>query len=307
MWFRNLQIYRLLSPFQHDPESLHELLSERIARGCAGQEMSAIGWQSPLGRASEQLTHAAGGCIMVCARREEKVLPAAVVRELLDDRVAQIEEAEARKVRRREREEMKDELMFDLLPRAFTKSSAIYAYIDTRENWLVVDASSNKRAEELVSLLRETLGTLPVRPLEVASAPASVMTGWLSGATSGPAWEIQDECELRDTVEEGGIIRCKRQDLEGDEVRTHLEAGKQVVKLALTWNQRLAFVLSDDLSIKRLKFLDMILEEAASAESEDAATRFDVDFSLMSLELGRFIADLVETFGGIVEEQRSAA
>lgn len=307
MWFRNLQIYRLLTPFQHDPETLHELLSERAARGCGGQEMATLGWQPPLGRGSELLTHAAGSCIMICARREERVLPAAVVRELLDERVAQIEEAEARKVRRREREEIKDELVYDLMPRAFTKSSALYAYIDTRENWLVVDAASAKRAEELVSLLRETLGTLPAKPLEVASAPASVMTSWLTGTASAPAYEIQDECELRDTVEEGGIIRCKRQDLEGSEVRAHIEAGKQVVKLALGWQERLAFVLSDDLSVKRLKFLDLIQEEAANAEAGDAATRFDVDFSLMTLELRRLLGDLVETFGGLADETRSAA
>lgn len=307
MWFRNLQIYRLLTPFQYDPETLHERLSERIARGCGGQEMATIGWQPPLGRGSELLTHGAGGCIMICARREERVLPAAVVRELLDDRVAQVEEAEARKVRRREREEMKDELLFDLVPRAFTKSSALYAYIDTRENWLVVDAASSKRAEELVSLLRETLGTLPVKPLEVATAPAAIMTAWLTGAASAPAYEIGDECELRDTVEEGGIIRCKRQDLEGDEVRAHIEAGKQVAKLALNWQERLSFVLQDDLSIKRLKFLDLVQEEAANADAADAATRFDVDFSLMSLELRRLIEGLVESFGGLAEEERPAA
>ncbi|WP_275097597.1 recombination-associated protein RdgC [Sedimenticola hydrogenitrophicus] len=302
MWFKNLQIFKLLTPFEQTPEALHEQLTERAARDCGSLELSSFGWQPPLGRGAELLTHAANGCVMICARREERLLPASVVRELLDEKIAALEEAEARKVRRKEREELKDELIFELLPRAFVKSSRHYAYIDTEANWLVVDASSAKRAEELVSLLRETLGTLPAKPLDVAQAPASVMTAWLNGAESSAEFLIQDECELRDTVEAGGIIRCKQQDLEGDELRTHLEAGKQVVKLALEWGERLGFVLSDDLSIKRLKFLDLILEEAASAEAEDAATRFDVDFALMSLELRRFIARLVETCGGLAEE-----
>lgn len=302
MWFKNLQIFRLLTPFELTPEALHEQLLARAAKSCGSLEPASFGWQAPLGRGSELLTHAANGCIMICARREERLLPASVVRELLDEKVASIEEAEARKVRRKEREEIKDELIFDLLPRAFVKSSQHYAYIDTEANWLVVDASSAKRAEELVSLLRETLGSLPAKPLEVVQAPAAVMTAWLNGSLSPTEFLIQDECELRDTVEEGGIIRCKRQDLEGDELRTHLEAGKQAVKLALEWGEHLGFVLCDDLSVKRLKFLDLILEEAAAAEAEDAATRFDVDFALMSLELRRFIARLVDICGGVAEE-----
>ncbi|MCW8943492.1 MAG: recombination-associated protein RdgC [Sedimenticola sp.] len=302
MWFKNLYLFKLLTPFQYTPEALHERLSERAARGCGSLELASLGWQPPLGRGADLLTHAAGNCTMICARREERVLPASVVRELLADKVAEIEESEGRKVRRKEQDEIKDELMQDLLPRAFIKSSRLYAYIDTKNQWLVVDAASSKRAEELVSLLRETLGTLPAKHFEVNDAPASIMTAWVSGAAATSEFLIQDECELRDTVEEGGIIRCRRQDLEGEEIRVHLDAGKQVVKLALEWGERLGFVLSDDFSIKRLKFLDLILEEAANSEAEDAATRFDVDFSLMSLELERFITQLVEVFGGLAED-----
>lgn len=302
MWFKNLQLYRLSKPFTLSPEELHDRLLDKEARECGTLEMSVLGWQSPLGRHGSQLTHAAGNCIMICARQEDKVIPASVVREQLEEKVSAIEEAEGRKVRRREQQEIKDELMMDLLPRAFVKSSLTYAYIDTKDGWLVVDAASAKRAEELISLLRETLGTLPLKPLDVAQSPASVMTSWLTGHGPSEDFLIQHECELRDTVEEGGVVRCSHQDLEGEEIRTHLDAGKQVVRLALEWHDHLGFVLSDDLSIKRLKFLDVIQEEAAEAEAEDAATRFDVDFALMTLELRRFISRLVETFGGLAEE-----
>jgi recombination associated protein RdgC len=128
------------------------------------------------------------------------------------------------------------------------------------------------------------------------------MTAWLSGHPSDE-FLLQDECELRDPVEEGAIVRCRRQDLEGDEITTHLKAGKQVVRLSLNWGERLSFVFTEDMSVKRLKFLDVIQEQAAEAEAEDAATRFDVDFSLMTLELERFLPHLFEAVGGIAEAQ----
>lgn len=303
MWFKNLQLYHLSKPFELSAEELHEQLLERASRECGTLEMSVLGWHPPLGRHGSQLTHGVGQCIMICIRKEEKVIPSSVVRDLLDEKVAFIEEQEGRKVRRREKEELKDELMTDLLPRAFIKSSLTYAYIDTQDHWLVVDATSPARAEELISLLRETLGSLPLKPLEVAVSPAAVMTSWLSGVVPPSDYQVQDECELRDPVEEGAIVRCRRQNLEGEEIHAHLEAGKQVVRLAVEWNERLAFVMADDLSVKRLKFLDVVQEEAAEAEAEDAATRFDVDFALMSLELRACIARLVETYGGQAEAE----
>ncbi len=303
MWFKNLQLYRLNGPFDLSPEQLHEQLLTRQSRACGALESATLGWDRPLGREGSLLTHAAGNCIMLCARREEKVLPAAVVREQLGEKIAQLEEAEGRKIRRREKEELKDGIMLELLPQAFSKSTRVFAYIDQRNGWLVVDAVSAKRAEELIGLLRETLGSFPVTPLEVVQSPAAVMTGWLEGQPLPVEFQLGDECELRDPMEDGGIVRCRRQDLTGDEIKAHLKAGKQLVRVALEWHERLALVLAEDLSIRRLKFLDVIQEEAAEAEAEDAVTRFDVDFALMSLELGRFIPRLLELFGGMAAEQ----
>lgn len=299
MWFKNLQIYRLTESFAYDPEALHEALQQHPARECGKLESETLGWAPPLGRQGQLLTHASGGCILICARRNEKVMPAAVVKEQLAQKVEAIETEEARKVGRKEQMDLKDELMIHLLPQAFTKSALTYAYIDTRNGWLLVDAASAKRAEELISLLRETLGTLPLRPLEVKHAPAAIMTGWLLGKVPSGEFQIMDQCELRDPTEEGGIVRCRRQELMGSEIQAHLDAGKQVVQLALEWNERIGFVLGEDLALKRLKFLDIIQEEAADTEAEDAAARFDVDFSLMSLELGRFLPRLIEAFGGL--------
>jgi len=297
MWFKNLRLYRLTKPFDHTPEELHEQLTNKISRPCAGLDPSTYGWIPPLGRNSDQLTHAANGYIMICTRKEEKVLPAAVIREILAEKVALIEDEEARTVRRKEKEELRQEILVDLLPKAFSKSSHTYAYIDPKGSWLVVDASSASKAEELVSLLRETLGTLPAIPPNVHSAPASILTNWLNGLAVPTGYVIEDQCELRDPSTEGGVIRCTKQDLLSDEIQVHLKAGKQVTKLAIEWNEHLTCVLCDDLSIKRLRFLD-IIQEAAADEGTDEVSRFDADFALMTLELSRFIPSVLEAFGG---------
>jgi len=301
MWFRNLLVYPLNAPFELSAEALHDQLSTRPCRECGSMELSTYGWEPPLGRHGKLLTHAVSHCMMVCLRREEKVLPAAVVNQQLSQRISDLEEAEGRKVRRREKGEIKDEIFLDLLPKAFTKTILTYAYIDTENGWLLVDAASSKRAEELISMLRETLGSLPLRPLEVNHAPVNAMTDWLQGGKLPQEFVIGDECELRDPAEEGSIVRCRRQDLEASEIAGHLKAGKEVVKMSLEWQEKLGFVLTEELALKRLKFLDLIQEAAAESAAEDEATRFDVDFALMSLELGRFVNSLIKLFGGIVK------
>ena len=302
MWFRNLQIYRFTRPFDLPPEALNEALAARPARECGSLDAATEGWFPPLGRGAPLMVHAVGDCTMICARREQKLLPPAVVNEALQEKIEAIEAEEGRTVRRRERAELRDRLVQEMLPRAFVRSSLTYAYIDAAGGWLVVDAASPRRAEELQSLLRETLGTLNVKPLETNRSPADVMTAWLRGDAPAPGFEPLDECELRDPVAEGGVVRCRRQDLEGEEIRAHLDAGKQVVRLAVELKDRLSFVMTEDLAVKRLRFLDVIQAEAEESEADDEAARFDVDFALMSLELGRFIPAYLGLFGGLPAE-----
>jgi len=301
MWFRNLRLFQLIEPFNLTAEQLHEQLEAGRFTPCGGLQMQSLGWVSPLGPDADALTHAANGCIMVCLRREERVLPSAVVREALAEKVRAIEAAESRQVRRKEQQKLKDDIVFELLPRAFTRSSHLYAYIDPRNGWIVVDTGTAKRAEELVSQLREALGTLRARPFDVQQSPVALMTAWLrEGAPAG--YEIGDECELREPVEGGGVVRCRNQDLQADEILNHLEAGKLVTKLAVSWGERLSCILADDLSIKRLRFLDLVMDEAADVAADDAAARFDADFALLSLELSRFIPNWLDAFGGLAAD-----
>lgn len=296
MWFKNLAVYRFTEPFTLSADVLEQKLQQQPFRPCGGHDEFSFGWTSPLGKASEALVHASNGFMMLCAKKEEKVVPASVINEMLQERISEIEEREARKLPAKERNRIKDELIFELLPRAFSFSRKTYAYIDSQGGWLVVDAASPKKAEDLLSQLRKCIGSLPVVPIGAGVKPVSVMTQWLLENTSPNDIVIEDECELRSMEEEAATIRCKRHDLALPEIKNHLDNGKQVIKLAMSWADRLSFVLDENLSVKRLKFLDLIQEQAADIEAFDETEQFDADFSIMTAELAQFFPRLLELF-----------
>ncbi|MCP4043794.1 MAG: recombination-associated protein RdgC, partial [Gammaproteobacteria bacterium] len=267
-------------------------------RACGSLQMESLGWVPPLGRNGTQLTHAAVGNIAICLRKEQKVLPASVVREMVEEKLLALEQEEGRPLRRREREGIKDEVLLSMLPRAFARATHCFAYISPKESLLAVDAATPRVAEELISLLRVSLGSMAVVPVAVKEAPSAVMTRWLDGKSLPRDFEIEDECELRDPEVEGGVVRCKRQDLLSGEIRTHLRAGKQVVKLAVNWDRRLSCVFGEDLAVKRLRFSDVVQEQSGDAKTDDEVACFDNDFALMTMELSRFIPRLMEVCGG---------
>ncbi|MDH3979170.1 MAG: recombination-associated protein RdgC [Gammaproteobacteria bacterium] len=300
MWFRNLQLYRLAQPFDLSPEQLDERLRAGEFSGCGRMDMQTSGWAPPLGRHGQQLVHAANGYIMICLRKEEKIIPAGVVRQLLEDRVAEISETEQREVYRREKLRMKETIMVDLLPRALSRISNLFAYLDVRNGLLVVDSPASTKAEMLVSQLRTTLGRFPAAPVRPRLSLSAVMTRWLSGEGLPQDFVLGEECELKHPEPDGGVVSCKHQDLTSAEVFSHIKNGKRVVRLAFQWRERLSCVIHDDLSIKRLRFEDIISEAAEESEDDDFATRFDMDFSLMTLELGGFFPVLMDALGGEV-------
>lgn len=298
MWFKNLSIFRLTEAFTLSSEEFEQKLESTSFRPCGPHEESAFGWTSPLGKTSQQMIHSANGFFMLCGKKEEKVLPAAVVNEMVQEKILEAEDKQGHKLSKKERTALKDELIFELLPRAFTFSSKTYAYIDPKGGWLIVDAASAKKAEDLLGSLRKCLGSLPAVPLNTIEKPITTMTAWLINNQAPEDITIEDECELRSPEEEGGIIRCKRHDLTLPEIKNHLDTGKEVIKLAVNWADRISFIMDENLSIKRLRFLDLIQDQVADVETNDEAERFDVDFSIMSLELSNFLPRLMELFGG---------
>jgi recombination associated protein RdgC len=304
MWFKNLFLYRFTQSFTLSADTLDEKLSGKAFQPVDKLSLSSTGWTEPLGHEGEQFVHTTNGYMMVCLRKEEKILPPAAIREILDARALEIEQKENRTIRGKERANLRDEVLLDMMPRAFTKNSRIFAYIDTKGGWMVVDAASVGKADEFVAILRETLENLHVTPLAMANDPSVIMTSWLNDGGIAADFEIEDECELRDPAEDGGIVRVRKQDLGSAEIRTHLDAGKMVTRLALTYDERISFVLDSSMALKRLKFLDLVMDEAGDIDSESAAARFDGDFSIMTLELSRFFPQLLEALGGEAEEQQ---
>jgi len=294
--FKNVRLYRLENPSAIDAESLENRLAEHRFRPCGPLQTTSLGWHPPLGGQTQALTHTGNNCIVLCARRQERLLPAAVIAEALDERITNIEEGESRDIGRRERRQLREEVLLDMLPRAFTRSRQIRAYLDLVSGWMAVDAASDKVAEDLVGLLRETLGSFPARPPRPRHAPTVLMTRWVATGEMPDDLELGDACELRDPRDERALVRCSGQDLGAEEIATHLHAGKEVVKLALAWREHLEFLLQEDLSLKRLRFAEALLDEALEPDIEDEAVRFDAEFAIMVLQLRELIEQLDEMF-----------
>ncbi len=298
MLFRNLHLYRFTKPFSMSADQLQETLAKSASRPCGRIEMFSLGWAEPLGLMGQLLVHETDSRLMICMRREDKVLPASMVRECVAEKAVALEGERGRPVGYKERLTIKDEIIHDLLPQAFVRSSHTYAYIDPARGWLTVDAASSRRSEELIAMLRKSIGTLDVVLPSLNYSPAAVMTQWLSEDKSTPSgFAIEDECELVGSGEFNSVVKCKNQDMGADEVAAHLRAGKQVKRLALEWDERISFILTDDFVIRRLRFGDAIKAELNDV-AEDEASRFDADFALMGAELDGLISSLIQALGG---------
>ena len=298
MWFRNLRAYRMTRGLSMTAEELENRLAQRAFRPCTPAQPLAVGWVPALGEGSAALVHAAGGRQLLCLRREEKILPPSVVRDLLKERIDAIEAQQGRKVYRKERLSLKDEVVQDCLPRAFSRHSELRLIIDDGARWVLVDSASASRAEEALNLLRECIGTFPVLPPQTAHAPAAAMSSWLTQATLPEDFSARDEAELRDFGEEPAVVRASGVDVFSDELRRHIDGGMQVVRLALDWKEQLRFVLGDDLCLRRLRFADALVKENDELMDEDRLARLDADFALMAPALSTLQERLIALFGG---------
>ena len=299
MWFKNLLTYRLTQDVPFEPEALEAALASKPARPCASQELTTYGFVAPFGKGEDApLVHVSGEYLLIAARKEERILPSSVVNDAVKEKVEEIETEQMRKVYKKERDQIKDEIIQAFLPRAFIRRSMIFAAIAPRLGVILVNSASAKRAEDLLSTLREVMGSLPVRPATVKIAPVATMTEWVKSQEAAEGFYVLDECELRDTAEDGGIVRCKRQDLTGEEIQLHLSTGKVVTQLALAWQDKLSFILDDKMVIKRLKFEELLQEQAEQDGGDEAAQQFDASFQLMMMTFAEFLPVLFEALGG---------
>ncbi|WP_298394825.1 recombination-associated protein RdgC [uncultured Azonexus sp.] len=304
MWFKNLQIYRLPTPWAVDLAKLDEQLARGEFTRCPSNQPMSRGWVSP--RKDGALIYSNNRQWLIALAVEQRLLPSSVVNETAQERAEQIADQQGYPPGRKQMKEIKERVVEELMPRAFTKKRSSFVWIDPTNGWFVVDAGSPAKAEEVIEHLRHCLDEFPLKPLHTQLSPQSAMADWLAGGDAPAGFTIDRDCELKSVAEEKAAVRYVRHPLEGDEVKAHLAAGKLPTRLALTWDDRISFVLTEKLEIKRLAFLDLLKEEAEKS-AERADEQFDADFALMTGELVRFLPQLIEALGGEQTEAEAPA
>lgn len=300
MWFKNLQLHRLPAPWAVTPDQIEKWLAPHAFQAGGSVDMQSRGWASP--RDNGSLVYSNNRQMLLVARAEKKLLPASVVNQVTKDRALEIEEQQGFKLGRKQLRELKEQVTDELLPRAFSIRRDTRVWIDTVNGWLVIDAASPALADDVRSLLVKSIDQLPLTTVRVALSPVAAMTDWLLSGEAPNGFTLDQDTELRSSGEGNATVRYVGHALETDDMRRHIEAGKQCMRLAMTWQDRISFVLTPSLTIKRVTPLDVI-KEAADPTAQNDDEEFDSDVTLMTGELAQMLAGLVDVLGG--EQQDS--
>lgn len=306
MFFRNFTMFRFpvalaayFKPGQRtvggafwiDPSLAEEAFDSLPLNPVGPLELSSEGFIAPFGHGGTRL-HATDAAAWIAIGSEQKLLPAAVVNDALAKRLAEVEAREGRRQSGRARKRIKEELIHEMLPRAFVHSGRVDALFDFDHGVIAVDTSSRRKGESVVSMVRMALGSFPALPLNAEIAPRSVLTGWLAGEPLPAGLSLGDECELRDATDSGATVRCRGQELQGQEIAEHLGAGKQCTRLALVLDDHVSFVLGEDLVLRKVRFLDGAVDALEDVERDDMHAELGARFALMAGEFHRLFSVL---------------
>jgi recombination associated protein RdgC len=292
MFFRNLTFFRFPTTLAKTFDELDARLEECRLKPVGPSELMSRGFISPFGRDDATMSHRVGDAIWIVLGGEDRLLPGAVINDELGKRIAALEEKEGRRLGGRARKRLKEDLVMELLPRAFVRPTRTGATLDLQHGFIAVDASSRKSAENVVSELRHALGSFPALPLNAETSARGVLTGWIAGEPLPAGLVLGDECELKDPIDGGAVVKCQRQELLCDEIKKHLESGKQVSKLALVLDDHVSFVLGEDLVVRKLKFLDGAVDQLENTDQDGVRAELDARYALMAAELKRLFAVL---------------
>jgi len=299
--FKNALIFRILQWEQPSLPELEERLAGVRFAECGATQPESAGWIEPRGERHGALAESVGGQLMLRLATETKAVPGAVVKRRLEEQLDKIEAETGRRPKGKVVKELKEAIQHELLPRAFPKRASTWVWIDPAAQRIVVDAASLKKADQATTLLVDLLGgRLQLALLQTERSPASAMAEWLSSREAPAGFTLDRDCELRQPDSEKATVRYARHTLDIDEVGEHIRQGKLPTQLAMTWNDRVSFVLTETLALKKLKLLDVVLE--SHERSRDDAG-FDTDVALLTGELGQLIPDLVQALGGELQRE----
>ena len=304
MWFKNLTVYRLPADWNWSAASLEEALARRPLQPCSALEMRSMGWVPPA--TTDRLLHTLGEQHLVALGVDQKLLPGSIVRQEAERRARVQAQTQGFPVGRRQMRALKLQVLDELRARALTRRRTTRAWIDPRNGWLVVDSASDRRAEELVETLRDTLGSLAVQKVETERSPSACMATWLMQADASGPFSIEQDLELTSGEPAKSIVRYRRHPLDGKDVRAYVSGGKRPTQLGLTWNGRISFVLTEKLQIKRVEFLE-VAPESGDEEEVDPVEQFDLDFAVMAGELAKLLEELIRELDGKQAPGRAAA
>ena len=293
MWFKQIQLFHLTTPIKFSVNGIIEKLEPFAFKSCLPSMPASSGWISPLDEDDSPLARGINGCVMITLQVEEKILPASVVNQTLKEKLKQIELNEARKVGQKEKATMKDEVTFTLLPRAFSKFTQIKAYIDTRNQWLVLNTISPARTELFISFFKKTFGD-GICSLDIVK-PSTIVTTWLKNQDYPEVFSVEKSCVLQDPNQQSRMIRCQQQDLFSTSIQSLVKDGCEAVQIALCWHDKIQFVLADDLSLRSVRLAEEDLAEIKEI-AETKQQRFDADLIMMSEMFAGLIKDLLSVF-----------
>lgn len=301
LWFKNAIIYQLNNDNLLDKQTIENALKSALFSPCGNLDTTKMGWVSPYDDNNlDDFIIDMQGHLLLKIKKETKILPAPVIKQALNEKIDKQEKALSRKLSKNEKATLKDEVMIDLMPRAFSKYNYYWLWVDIENKRIIIDCSSFKLAEDILAILRKELGALALTPLSIEKPLEKIMTTWVREKLSFPPFILGDEAELKDPLEGNGIINCKNQDITSDEMLVHLDSGKWVTKLKIIDERGINFIINSDLTLKRIKFDSVILDENEDIGSDEFDKRLEADFYIMANTLSNSINDLYIIINKIV-------
>lgn len=296
MWFKSVLPFKLDDDFECKAESLAEHLEKNLFQPCSAYSMSSAGWFPPMGTPEAPLVHASGSFMMIALKVQDKILPAASIKEALDERCYALLAQDGVMPKGRAKQRLKDEIINVMMPKALTKSALMHGIIDMKDKMLWINTTSATKADMFLSSLREVLGSLPATKPQFDS-PSDIMTSWLSRGYVPENFEIEDACMMVDPNIEGGTIRCKKQDLQSQNIQSFIRDGCRIQQMSMKWQEQVSFVLCHDFSLKALRFLDAVKDAVDDVAAESPEQQFDADFFIMTEALQHLLAALASALG----------